>query len=50
MATFRRLLRLLPFVLAVSLIAFAIWWASGLHFEQGPVDPRSDSISEGQCP
>lgn len=43
--------KLVPFILAVAIIAFGLW-VSGFHFEHraGDFDPRADSNSEGQCP
>lgn len=44
----RRILTLLIF----ATIGLAVWWASGLHFENraGDFDPRADENAEGQCP
>jgi hypothetical protein len=43
----RRIVTLLVFLF----VGFAVWRASGVHFEGrvGDFDPRADSNSEGQC-
>jgi hypothetical protein len=42
--------KLVPFILTVAIIGFALWWTTGLHFEKKGFDPRADENSEGQCP
>jgi hypothetical protein len=44
--------KLVPFILAVITLTFAVWCLTGIHFGHrvGDFDPRADENSEGQCP
>jgi hypothetical protein len=49
----KRVAKLLPFALAVAIVAFGVWWFSGLHITNTAQDPRGDDSPgalNGECP